>query len=53
MQTRRLGHSGLEVPELCLGTMTFGLQCDRETSFAILDRAFDAALDTRLPGDPP
>jgi aryl-alcohol dehydrogenase-like predicted oxidoreductase len=44
MQTRRLGSSGLEVPELCLGTMTFGLQCERDTSFAILDRAFEAGL---------
>ncbi|MEZ4333205.1 MAG: aldo/keto reductase [Myxococcota bacterium] len=45
MKTRKLGRSGLTVPELCLGTMTFGLQCDRETSFAILDAAFDAGLD--------
>jgi aryl-alcohol dehydrogenase-like predicted oxidoreductase len=44
MQTRRLGNTGLEVPELCLGTMTFGLQCERDTSFAILDRAFEAGL---------
>ena len=39
MQTRQLGRTGLRVPVLCLGTMTFGLQCDRETSFAILDAA--------------
>ncbi len=45
MQTRRLGSSGLRVPVLCLGTMTFGLQCDRETSFAILDRALDGGVD--------
>jgi aryl-alcohol dehydrogenase-like predicted oxidoreductase len=45
METRRLGKRGLRVPALCLGTMTFGLQCDRATSFAILDRALDGGLD--------
>lgn len=45
MKTRRLGRTGLSVPELCLGTMTFGLQCDRDTSFSILDAAFEAGLD--------
>lgn len=44
METRRLGRTGLEVSELCLGTMTFGWGADRETTFAILDRAFDAGL---------
>jgi 1-deoxyxylulose-5-phosphate synthase len=29
----------LRVSRLCLGTMTFGFQCDEATSFAILDRA--------------
>ena len=28
MDTRQLGRTGLHVPPLCLGTMTFGLQCD-------------------------
>ena len=45
METRRLGRTGLRVPVLCLGTMTFGLQCDRATSFAILDRALAGGLD--------
>ena len=45
MQARQLGRSGLRVPPLCLGTMTFGLQCDEPTSFAILDRALDGGVD--------
>jgi aryl-alcohol dehydrogenase-like predicted oxidoreductase len=45
MDTRQLGRTGLRVPPLCLGTMTFGLQCDEATSFAILDRAFDGGID--------
>jgi aryl-alcohol dehydrogenase-like predicted oxidoreductase len=39
MKIRRLGKTGLKVSEVCLGTMTFGHQCDEPTSFAILDRA--------------
>jgi aryl-alcohol dehydrogenase-like predicted oxidoreductase len=39
MHLRRLGRTGLKVSEVCLGTMTFGHQCDPPTSFAILDRA--------------
>lgn len=44
MEIRTLGRSGLKVPELCLGTMTFGNQADTRTSHAILDKAFDAGL---------
>jgi len=39
MRHVRLGRTGLTVSRLCLGTMTFGLQCDESTSAAILDRA--------------
>ncbi len=39
MNIRRLGYTGLKVSEICLGTMTFGHQCDEATSFAILDKA--------------
>jgi aryl-alcohol dehydrogenase-like predicted oxidoreductase len=41
MQTRRLGRTGLKVSAICLGTMTFGHQCDQATSHAILDKAAD------------
>ncbi|MFM8305131.1 MAG: aldo/keto reductase [Actinomycetota bacterium] len=44
MQHTRLGRTGLRVSGLCLGTMTFGLQCDEDTSFAVLDTAFDAGI---------
>lgn len=39
MRHVRLGRTGLSVSRLCLGTMTFGLQCDEPTSVGILERA--------------
>ena len=39
MRHVRLGRTGLQVSRICLGTMTFGLQCDEPTAVAILDRA--------------
>lgn len=39
-----LGRTGLQVSRLCLGTMTFGLQADEQTSFGILDRAAAAGI---------
>lgn len=44
MQSRRLGRTGLKVSEVCLGTMTFGHQCDEDTSFAIMNKAADAGV---------
>jgi 1-deoxyxylulose-5-phosphate synthase len=44
MKVRRLGSTGLRVSEVCLGTMTFGNQCDERTSFAILDRAAERGV---------
>ena len=44
MDYTRLGRTGLQVSRLCLGTMTFGYQCDEKTSFAIMDKAFDAGV---------
>jgi aryl-alcohol dehydrogenase-like predicted oxidoreductase len=44
MQHVRLGRTGLPVSRLCLGTMTFGLQCDEPTSNAIMDRAAEGGI---------
>jgi aryl-alcohol dehydrogenase-like predicted oxidoreductase len=51
MEHRSLGNSGLKVPVLCLGAMTFGeaddksfmheVGCDQQTSFAIMSRALE------------
>ncbi len=45
MIIRRMGQTGLKVSALCLGTMTFGQQCDERTSFAILDRAAEGGIN--------
>ncbi len=45
MKRKRLGRSGIVVTDICMGTMTFGLQADEKTSFAIMDRAVDAGID--------
>ena len=39
MHHTKLGRTGLRVSRLCLGTMTFGLQCDEPRARAILDAA--------------
>jgi len=44
MEHVNLGRTGLPVSRLCLGTMTFGLQCDEASSFAILDAASEAGI---------
>lgn len=59
MEYRTLGKSGLRVPVICLGAMTFGeaddksfmhkVGCDDKTSFAIMSRALErgaAFIDT-------
>jgi aryl-alcohol dehydrogenase-like predicted oxidoreductase len=45
MRTVRLGRTGLKISEICLGTMTFGLQTDREEAFRILDLADELGID--------
>jgi aryl-alcohol dehydrogenase-like predicted oxidoreductase len=44
MKVRRLGRTGLKVSEVCLGTMTFGHQCDEATSFEIINKAADRGV---------
>jgi aryl-alcohol dehydrogenase (NADP+) len=45
MEHIKFGRSGLQVSRLCLGTMTFGLQCDEAQSHAILDAAAEGGID--------
>jgi 1-deoxyxylulose-5-phosphate synthase len=45
MKTKRMGRTGLKVSEVCLGTMTFGGQCDDVMSFAIMDTAVELGVD--------
>jgi aryl-alcohol dehydrogenase-like predicted oxidoreductase len=45
MHIRRLGNTGLKVSEICLGTMTFGHQCDEPTAFAIMDKAAERGVN--------
>lgn len=49
MKTQTLGHTGVDVSALCLGTMYFGSRNDENTSYRILDQYVDAGgrfLDT-------
>lgn len=55
MEYRRLGHSGLQVSSLCLGTMALGeadetsflyrLGCDEKSAFEIMNHAFDSGIN--------
>jgi aryl-alcohol dehydrogenase (NADP+) len=45
MQYTKFGRTGLQVSRLCLGTMTFGLQCDETRSYAIMDAASEGGID--------
>src|SRR5262245_43686864 len=55
MENRSLGNSGLKVPVLCLGAMTFGeadeksfmhkIGADEKTSFAIMSRAVERGVN--------
>jgi aryl-alcohol dehydrogenase-like predicted oxidoreductase len=54
MEYRSLGNSGLKVPVLCLGAMTFGeaddksfmhkVGCDEKTAFSIMNRALERGV---------
>jgi aryl-alcohol dehydrogenase (NADP+) len=41
MEHVRFGKTGMQVSKLCLGTMTFGYQCNEEQSVSILNAAKD------------
>lgn len=45
MQYRSLGHSGLKVSPLCLGTMTFGGPTDEPTAGRIVARAREQGVN--------
>lgn len=45
MKMNRLGRTGIEVSELCLGTMTFGTQTTLEQGHAQIERAHDAGIN--------
>jgi len=45
MKTRRLGRSAVAVSEICMGTMTFGLQADEKMAHRILDRCYEAGIN--------
>lgn len=45
MHHTKFGRTGLRVSRLCLGTMTFGLQCDEQRSISILDKAAEGGID--------
>src|SRR5271167_1058341 len=45
MQRTQLGRTGLSVSRLCLGTMTFGLQCEEPASRTIMDTAAEGGID--------
>ncbi|CAA6802782.1 MAG: Oxidoreductase, partial [uncultured Sulfurovum sp.] len=45
MTHRYIGKTGLRVSPICLGTMTFGTQADKKTSFEIMDKAYDNGIN--------
>ncbi|MBN1687174.1 MAG: aldo/keto reductase [Spirochaetales bacterium] len=45
MNYRSLGRTGVQVSELCLGTMMFGGKTDESDSIPIIDRAIDAGIN--------
>lgn len=45
MKFRYIGKTGLRVSPICMGTMTFGSQADKKTSFRIMDKAYEAGIN--------
>lgn len=44
MEYRRMGRTGLKLPELCLGTMTFGHGTDAAEAMKMVDLCFDSGV---------
>lgn len=45
MEHRYIGKTGLRVSVICMGTMTFGTNCDKKTAFSIMDKAYDYGVN--------
>ena len=45
MQKNTLGHTGIEVTDFCLGSMTWGTQNNPEEGHAQIERALDAGIN--------
>jgi len=45
METRALGRTGVQVSQICLGTMMFGGKTDKGESIRIIDHALDQGLN--------
>jgi len=45
MEYRHLGRTGLQVSELCIGTMQFGWTANEEQSYPILNAAYQAGIN--------
>lgn len=45
MKYKNLGRTGLQVSQICLGTMTFGAQADEKESQRIIDTAWDGGVN--------
>ncbi len=45
MKKRQLGRTGIQVSEICLGTMQFGWTADEATSFEILSAAYERGVN--------
>jgi aryl-alcohol dehydrogenase-like predicted oxidoreductase len=45
MKNRKLGRTGLDVSEFCLGTMTYGTQTDEQDAHAQIDMSLDSGIN--------
>ncbi len=45
MEFRYIGRTGLRVSPICLGTMTFGSNIEKQEAFKVLDMAYDAGVN--------